>query len=119
MRETLEEKLARSNTEEIIELVRNLAKGKNSAYYERNQLVSFLSRLYPSHLARHPESDTKWEDAWRWIICIHSPKGQLTWHIHETEKKFFSHLKEKPGHWDGHTTPQKYARLRRINLKNN
>lgn len=117
MKQTLEEKLANASLEEIAVIVRNLARSKSSAYAERNQLVAFISKLYPSHLCRHPESDKEWEDAWRWIACIHSPKGQLTWHIHQSEKKQFAHLKEKPAHWDGHTTAQKYARLRRIKIK--
>lgn len=114
MKESLEEKIAKSSTEEIIRIVRQLATQKHAAYTERNQLVAFMSRLYPAHLSQHPESDKEWQDEWRWIVCIHSPAGQLTWHIHISEKKWFNHLKEKPDHWDKHTTPQKYARLRRL-----
>lgn len=117
MKQTLEEKLATLKLEEVASMIRTLAHSKWNAYYERNQLVAFISKLYPSHLSRHPESDKAWENDWRWIICIHSPAGQLTWHIHDSEKKHFKHLKEKPEHWDGHTTPQKYARLKRIKSK--
>lgn len=109
MKETLEEKLARSSMDEIALIIRNLAKSKQAAYTERNQLVAFISKLFPSHLCRHPDNDKEWENDWRWIVCIHSPHGQLTWHIHDGEKKHFNHLKVKTEHWDGHTTPQKYA----------
>ena len=112
---TLEEKLAQKSLDEIGEMIRSLARSKNAAYSERNHLVAFISHLYPSHLCRHPQSDTTWQDEWRWIVCIHSPKGQLTWHIHQSELKQFRHLKKAAEHWDGHTTPQKYARLSRIN----
>lgn len=116
-KETLEEKIIKSSTAEIVELVRKLAISKNAAYTERNQLVGFISKIYPSHLAKHPASDTKWESDWRTIVCIHSPKGQLTWHIHDSERKYFFHLKEQPDHWDGHTTEEKYKRLKRIKRK--
>jgi len=117
MKETLEEKLAKSSLAEIALIIRNLAKSKSAAYTERNQLVAFLSKVYNSHLCRHPESDKTWENDWRWIVCIHSPNGQLTWHIHDAEKRHFKHLNVKPEHWDGHTTPQKYNRLKRIKIK--
>ncbi|KKN42483.1 hypothetical protein LCGC14_0712930 [marine sediment metagenome] len=87
--------------------------GKHVAYSERNQLVAAISRLWPSHLARHPEDDETWDDEWRTIVCIHSPAGQLTWHIKDGEQYLFSHLAEGEGHWDGHSTPEKYARLQR------
>lgn len=85
---------------------------KNLAYSERNELVCFLSRLYPAHLSRHPDTDTSWDAAWKWIICIHTPKTQLSWHIHKDEKHKFKHLTEQPNDWDGHTTEEKYQRLR-------
>lgn len=92
---------------------------RDNAYWERNQLVALVSKLYPSHLARHPDSDTTWEDDWRTIICVHSPAGQLTWHIHDNHRKYFEHLNKKSEQfadckWDGHTTQQKYRRIRNI-----
>jgi hypothetical protein len=67
----------------------NEKEAKDQAYSERNQLVAFLSRLYPSHLKTHPATDTDWESDWRTIVCIHSPAGQLTWHIHDSEVRGF------------------------------
>jgi hypothetical protein len=92
---------------------------KDAAYRERNQLVSFLTRMYPSHLKRHPDEDKDWEDEWRRIVCVHSPAGQLTWHIHDSELEQFSFLNRKPDPfalcvWDGHTTEEKYARLAQL-----
>jgi hypothetical protein len=97
------------------------------AYWERNQLVAALSKIYPAWLARHPEGE-EWEDDWRWIVFVEIPtkelenkyeqggrevklKRQLSWHIHDSELEYFSHLKEKPNTWDGHTTEEKYRRL--------
>lgn len=119
MKETLEEKLAKISLGEVAAMIRKLSHGKQAAYTERNHLVAFLSKLYPAHLCRHSDEDKEWENEWRWIVCIHSPNGQLTWHIHDSEKKQFNHLKISSEHWDGHTTPQKYARLNRIKIKHN
>lgn len=80
------------------------------AYSERNALVCVLSKLWPSHLCEHPV-DPKWDKEWLWVVCIHSPVGQLSWHIHISELENFAHLKRKANDWDGHTTEEKYKRL--------
>jgi len=94
------------------------AEGAREVYSERNRLVSALSKLFESHLCRHPNSDTSWEDNWRNIVCIHLPTGQATWHIHDDDLLLFAHLVQQdevrgatPNHWDGHTTEEKYKRL--------
>lgn len=95
---------------------------KNQAYWERNQLVRYLSKLHPSWLDRHSREE-KWEDDWRWIVMIMTPEGQLSWRIHDTELEDFDHLpradhSKKPGthpKWDGHTFKEKYERLQNIN----
>ena len=51
----------------------NEEKAKNQAYWERNQLVAALSKIFPSHLAKHPESDKEWENDWRTIVVIYLP----------------------------------------------
>jgi len=84
---------------------------KDTAYQERDRLVWVLSKLWPAHLARHPDSDPAWENDWRWIVCIHSPVGQLAWHIHDSERDWFEHLEVQENDWDGHTTKEKYDRL--------
>lgn len=38
---------------------------KDQAYWERNQLVSALSKIYPSSRGLHPLSDKKWDKEWR------------------------------------------------------
>lgn len=89
----------------------DVARAKDNAYWERNQLVMYLSKLYPSHLAVHPDTDHTWDDEWRIIICVHTPQGQACWHIHNSDAKYFTHLKQEPNDWDGHTTEEKYLRL--------
>lgn len=103
---------------------------KDQAYWERNQLVRALSRIYPSWLGWHKEKD--WEDDWRNIVYIkipvrkRNPIGygpdnivdmQVSWHIHEDELKEFDHLKAGLEEWDGHDTDEKYRRLEALAIK--
>lgn len=87
-------------------------KAKDNAYWERNQLVAFLTKLYPSWIGYHDGED--WEDDWRTIIYIKTPAGQLSWHIHDGDKKYFTHLDPGLEEWDGHTTEEKYQRLAQL-----
>ena len=93
-----------------------LRTAKDAAYQERDRLVAALSKLFPSHLARHPDSDPSWDDEWRWIVCVHLPTGQATWHIHESEFAWFTHLVVGTNHWDGHDTDTEYDRLAALPL---
>jgi hypothetical protein len=83
----------------------------DKAYSERNKLVCALSKLWPSHLAKHPPTDISWDPNWTYIVIIESPVGQLSWHIMDRELPMFSHLEHGYNNWDGHTTEQKYERL--------
>lgn len=95
--------------------IQELEKQKDGAYSERNHLVSALSKIYLSTLERHEESDKDWEDDWRWIVVINLPTGQASWHIHDSELPMFEHLNRNMGYkWDGHTTEQKYDRLKAL-----
>lgn len=99
---------------------RRLAEEKDGAYRERDQLVAALSKIYPAWLERHPKEDEAWEDEWRWIVFVEIPTkdgrpGQLSWHIHDSELSYFDNLERRQGNsWDGHTTEEKYERLRLI-----
>lgn len=98
---------------EVRDGIAELEKQKNYAYEERNMLVSALSKLFPSYLAEHQE-DEDWEDDWRNIVFIELPTGQVSWHIHDSELKFFSHLEYQENKWDGHNTKEKYRRLGKL-----
>lgn len=86
---------------------------RDNAYKERNLLVAFLTRLYPSHLAMHQDTPgaPAWDPEWRTVVCVHSPVGQLSWHIHVRELALFGGLSFTDNDWDGHSTPEKYLRL--------
>lgn len=108
--------------------IEELRKSKDQAYWERNQLVAALSKLFPAWLSRHPYDDKNWENDWRWIVFIEIPTmewtgipdnrvdltRQLSWHIHDSELPNFAHLTMKENVWDGHSTEEKYRRLQLI-----
>lgn len=95
--------------------IQELEEQKDNAYYERNQLVVALSKIFKSYLGFHPKEDKEWEDDWRVIVFIELPTGQATWHIHDSERKYFEHLDfRSEAKWDGHSTEEKYNRLRDI-----
>lgn len=127
---------------EIIEIFRTLIaqreKAKDQAYYERNQLVCALSKIWESWLELHPLDDETWEKDWRHIVFIKMPylrynpmmahiskdacwrpdHYQLSWHIHDSEVKYFDHLELRSGNsWDGHSTEEKYERLKELKSK--
>lgn len=85
---------------------------KDKAYWERNQLVAALSRLYPAWIGYHEGID--WDDYWRTIIYIKLPTGQVSWHIHDSDKPHFYHLDPGLDEWDGHSTEEKYDRLSKL-----
>lgn len=90
------------------------------ALWERNQLVAVLTKLAPpgkAWLSQHPEEDKEWDDEWRTIVFIDFPTGQTSWHIHDSEVSWFSHLPERPNTWDGHTIKEKYRRLQELKVK--
>ena len=98
-------------------------RSKDEVYWERDQLVAALSKIYPAWLARHPEEDKEWEDDWRWIVFIQLPEvegeyqRQVSWHIHDSELHYFAHLRKQQNTWDGHTTEEKYRRLEHLHVK--
>ena len=58
--------------------------------------------------------DLEWKIDWMNIVCIHTPCGPVTWHIHDSDMKYFTHLENSVNHWDGYSTEEKYARLSNI-----
>lgn len=107
---------------------------KDQAYWERNQLVCALSKIYPSWMELHPYKDKSWDKDWRNIVFIeipvrcepmnfypacmepwHTRSMQMSWHLHKDDVVYFKHLKKRRGNsWDGHTTEEKYERLKFI-----
>lgn len=87
--------------------------GKDLAYWERNQLLLYLTNIFPSWLEKHPIEDIEWETNWRNIVFIKFPEGNFSWHIQDNEYKYFKHLPFIEGNsWDGKTREEKYFLLR-------
>jgi hypothetical protein len=85
---------------------------RDKAYRERADLVAYLSANYPSQLAEAESDDGAW-----WLVFVATPSGQMSWHVHEDDLELFPHLldRDETGvDWDGHTTEQKYGRLREL-----
>lgn len=85
-------------------------------YRERAHLVAHLAALWPSviHLDEGGDPDYR-------VVIISTTKGQMSWHIHVDDMDLFRHVpsydasnRTKLLVWDGHTTEQKYERLRRL-----
>jgi len=92
--------------------------GKDLAYWERNQLVLYLSKIFPSWKERHPDEDIEWENDYKNIIFIQFPEGLFSWHISDSELDYFKHLKFKVGNsWNGTTTQEKYQTMNKFRSK--
>lgn len=83
-------------------------------YRERAHLVAHLAARpdYPSVLSYSDPDEPEWP-----VLTVHTPAGQLTWHIAPADLDLFAHVPvvaadDPLARWDGHTTDEKYARLR-------
>lgn len=115
--------------------IQALEESKNMAYKERNLLVQALTKIFPSYIAKHPEEDLSWERDWMNIVYVLIPvtetvygdeinarngqrtkiaAKQVSWHIHDSEMYLFKHLPVMSNDWDGHSTEEKYERLKRL-----
>lgn len=82
----------------------------DATYRERAHLVAHLAALHPSHIGRTDPTTPDWA-----VVTVETPAGQMTWHIAERDIDLFTHV--QPTNricrgWDGHTTDEKYARMR-------
>ncbi|MFF1916146.1 hypothetical protein ACFVYE_32085 [Streptomyces sp. NPDC058239] len=82
----------------------------DATYRERAHLVALLAALHPSHIGRTDPNAPEWA-----VVTVETPAGQMTWHIAERDMDLFAHV--QPTNricrgWDGHTTEEKYQRMR-------
>lgn len=102
---------------DLMRLAKDLVLEKDDAYAERNLCVALIAKWalaqgLKAGLGRHPEDDKDWDEDWRTIVYVHTSIGQMSWHIHDDEVPLFNFLPIYDGEWDGHTTEQKYVRLK-------
>lgn len=84
--------------------------GYDTLYRERAHLASLVSRMYPSEWCEDLDNGESWK-----ILYVHTPEGQVSWHIAEIDWDLFDHV-EKSSYaaseiWDGHDTDEKYRRI--------
>lgn len=92
----------------------------DALYRERAHLVAYLTTQWPSVVAPHEDGEADWR-----VIIVNTIRGQMSWHVHVDDMDLFAHVpsRESTGwsrtlakrfEWDGHTTEQKYERLRSL-----
>ena len=79
-------------------------------FMQRDELISLLSKQYPSHFY---ESEPT-EAGWTLCVCVHSPKGNLVYHIDQKNVRMFSHLGWEPNDWDGKGWEERSKRLEEL-----
>lgn len=85
----------------------------DEVYTERAHLVALLATHYPSF--RIPAPDIS-EPGW-WLVFLYVDTQQMSWHFSPQDSYLIADISIVPAYdwrvqWDGHTTAQKYARMR-------
>ena len=83
-----------------------LSEQLDAVYRERAHLVAHLAAILPAVMADDP-TDPDWR-----IVYLDTPSGQWSWHIARSDLDLFAHVPDGEATWDGHTTQQKYQRIR-------
>ncbi|WP_328721763.1 hypothetical protein OHT52_21230 [Streptomyces sp. NBC_00247] len=81
-----------------------------AVYRERAHLVAYLAALHPSRIGHTDPAAPEYA-----VVTVETSAGQMTWHIAPRDMDLFAHVRATASTdpvWDGHTTEQKYARLR-------
>lgn len=86
---------------------------RDGAYRERAQLVAWLAAMHEAVIAPAPDVD---EPGWQ-IVYLYAGGWQMSWHIHPDDAHLFLRVEQVPAEhpraqWDGHSTEQKYNRIR-------
>jgi len=82
---------------------------KNEAYRQRNHLVAFLARLFPSGIRR--TSLPGWQPEWNGCVYIDLPTGQVSYHYHDSQAHMFAALPAYTKPYDGHTKADVHVRI--------
>ena len=86
---------------------------RNRLARERNQWLSVFTRHLPKGWSAHlaPAQTEPKEGGWNFVVCLHSPVGQIATRIAPDDLDLFDHLKETASDWDRHTYSDKLDRL--------
>jgi hypothetical protein len=104
--------LAAEDIKDLWEGLQCMKMERNQAYTERNRLVSFLAKCFPSGVKK--TDIPGWNEQWHNCVFIDTPQGQMSWHFHDSDAHLFAGLPAYEGEWDGHTTGEKYDRLEKL-----
>lgn len=99
-----------------IEMRDSHKKELNGVYTERMQCVATLCAHW-HNLGFTVGLDThsgEWDEDWRTIVYADLPTGQVSWHMHISDIELFSHIPWKDFEFDGHSTEEKYKRVREM-----
>jgi hypothetical protein len=86
----------------------------DGAYRERAHLVAHLAALYPAHIGHTDPNAPDWP-----VLIIETPAGQMSWHFAERDLDLVGHVQPTEAEhrgWDGHSTEEKYERLRALTV---
>lgn len=90
---------------------------KDAIYKERNLCVALIADLarslaVPVWIAEHQGKE--FDPEWRNVLFVDLPGvGQISWHVHESELKHFRYIpRNSVKAYDGHTTEEKYNRIK-------
>jgi hypothetical protein len=88
----------------------------NSVYKERNMCVSLIARLSSAlglevGVKAHEGQPHEWDAEWQNVLFVKLPSGQVSWHLRESDLKFFKGIPDFTELWDFHDTETKYERV--------
>jgi hypothetical protein len=89
---------------------------RGGTHMERNHLVVLVAHManllgWNAGVGVH-EGDAI--EGFTEVVRIDTPVGQLSWHIHDTQRGWLEQLPPYEGRWDGTTSEKKYALIRSL-----
>ncbi|WP_151480644.1 hypothetical protein [Streptomyces albicerus] len=98
--------------------INRLTEERDGAYRERAHLLAWLAALHASNAVLVPALDIDDEDGWH-LLFLTVAGRQLSWHISPRDVELFNHVErvdfgDPRAQWDGHTTDEKYERIRTL-----
>jgi hypothetical protein len=83
----------------------------DAIYAERNAVILAFAAMAERHGWFVGVSADPNAEGWP-VLLVDTDFGQVSWHLPAGEMP--EAIPPYPGEWDGHTTPEKYARLKRV-----
>jgi len=113
--ETLSQQIA-----QVRAMITRLETEREAAYHDRDLVLALLARLAAASgwpVGTREDTSPAAEPRFRRVVYVETPAGQLSWHYAAEEAPLFATLPEHTKAWDGHTTPEKHARIAGVILE--